>query len=175
MVETQMDDNKIRVLANEYGIDYEVLIECLAQACRKLYGILEIDEFKDGYLIAYEINNQKRIVQKQIRLTNAGMTKIIKETARNVDEVKSGQDNTPKLLIFSESIRAIALDIARGSKTETKLDIISVREMSEKEKVKFRAQYYVVVRANRYLSADEKNYFMGRTKNLKQGVIFVLD
>lgn len=170
-----MNSAKLELLAKEYELDMEILFECLAQACRTLYGVVEIDSFHETKFFAFELDVENKIVQKEMRLTKEGIKRIIKETSRNIMKIKAEEEKASRTVSYTNAINLLAFDISSISKEEVFLKTISVREMNEKEKTKYKANYYAVVRASRYLVDAEKEYFYERTKNLKKGVIFVLD
>lgn len=169
-----MDKKRLMQLANEYEVDYETLFECFAHACRTLYGVVEIDKYENDEIVAFDIDINKTLKIKKIRVTRVGMKRIIKETTRNIHEFKNSEGDIPKPLTFNTAINALAQDITKMTKEEVLMRVISVRELSEKEKHKYKLQYFAIVRANRFLSESEKKYFIERTKNLKKGVSFVL-
>lgn len=170
-----MNAAKLEILAKEYELDMETLFECLAQACRTLYGVVEIDSFLETKFLAFELDAQNKIIQKEMRLTKEGIKRIIKETSKNIMNIKIEEEKASRIVSYTNAINLLASDISSISKEEVSLKTISVREMNEKEKTKYRASYYAVVRASRYLVDAERQYFYERTKNLKKGVIFVLD
>lgn len=164
------------VIASEYDIDPSTLFECVAQACRQTYGVLEIDKFQGADLLCFALDKGGRIRRKTINVTESGMKRIVKSTIAEIESRRSLDKAKLTMMSYSNVMRILENDIAAISGEAVTLKVISTRVLSEKEKLKFKGvKQFVVVRASRKLYPAEVKYFKEKSSLLKKGVAFVLD
>lgn len=166
----------IATIASEYDIDIETFYECIAHACRKLYGVIEVDRVGDSEIHAFAIGRNGFLIKKTINITKSGMQRIIRETISIIESIKNESKKDLEMFSFKSVIALLETDLFTISKSAVSFKIISQRYLNEKEKkVNPEIGIFVIVRASRYLNAPEKRYFQEKSTNLKKGVRFVLD
>jgi hypothetical protein len=169
-------NKQILKIIGEYDIDYESLCECVATACRKLYGVLEVDAIQDGEIFAFTIGQDKKLMQKRLKLTKSGMTKVIKESIKEIEAIQMGEDYVSKMLSYKTMLSLLEADILSISKKPVKFKILSTRKLYKQEQEKHpNLNLIIVVRADRFLEPGELRFFTTKSSLLKNGVLFVLD
>lgn len=171
-----IDNPAITSIASEYDLDIETFYECLAHACRKLYGVLEIDRFEDDKIMAFSVGHNGFLIEKTINITKSGMQRIIRETILLIESIKNEKKKNLEMFSYKSVLSLLETDLFTISKSKVSFKIISQRSLNEKEKKSNPGvDLFIVVRANRYLNAPEKRYFQEKSSSLKKGVKFVLD
>jgi hypothetical protein len=171
LINNKLIDNIVK----EYDIDFEVLYECIAHACRKLYGVIEILTVEEKSIEGFIVNKDGWIEKKEIKITNNGMVKIVKETIKEIGVVTREDIKVLENMSYKSVLNLLEKDIETISKSPIKLRVLSTRSLSDKEiKSHNGAKLFVIVRASRFLNPSEKRYFKLKSESLKKGVVFVL-
>lgn len=163
-------------ISQEYSIDNELLIECIASACRTLYGIIEIVNICEDSIDAYDLTKEGLLKKKIIKISQLGRQRIVKETIKEITKATMEDKSVLEMLSYSSVIDLLEADIFSISRVAVKFKVISSRPLSQKEIASNpEIKIFVVVRASRYLNKAESRYFRLKAAQLKQGVKFVLD
>jgi hypothetical protein len=171
-----VDNPLIGKIVDDFDIDRETFYECLVQACRILYGILEIENFSVDEINSFVINSDGHLVKKIIRITKSGMTRIVKETVRQIEFIKNEDKSVLQMLSYKAVLTLLESDLFTISKSKVTMRVISLRLLSDKEKKSHPGiNLFVIIRSSRYLNDAELRYFSQKSCTLKKGVIFVLD
>ena len=163
-------------IRQEYSIDNELLIECVASACRALYNIIEIVNISEHSIDAFDLTKEGLLKKKIIKITKMGRQRIVKETIKEIDKATTENKNILEMLSYTSVINLLEADIYSISRAPIKFKVISTRSLSQKEiEANTGINIYVIVRPSRYLNKAEARYFRLKAAQLKQGVMFVLD
>lgn len=166
----------ISSLAAEYEISLEVFYECAANACRKIYGILEVDSIGTESIRAFIIGENGKLARKNIKLTKAGMLRVAKGILHEIDHFIQADRKRLEMNSYRAALDLLEADILTISKMEVNFRVISTRQASSKERTKDSSVLlFVIVRASRFLSPAELNYFKMKSASLKKGIRFALD
>lgn len=166
----------ISKIVDDFDIDRESFYECLAQACRKLYGVLEVESFNENEISTFVVGGDGFLAKKMIRLTKSGMTRVVKETVKQIEIVRNEDKRVLEMLSYKSVISLLEADLFTITKSPVKFRVISSRALNDKEKkTNMEINIFVIVRSSRYLNAAELRYFSQKSLTLKKGVMFVLD
>lgn len=171
-----IDNPLMTAIASEYDLDVETFYECIAHACRKLYGVLEIDQFYEDKISVFTVGQNGFLTKKTINITKSGMQRIIRETIHLIESIKNENKKNLEMFSYKSVLSLLETDLFTISKSKITFRIISQRPLNDKEKkANPDIEFFIVVRASRYLNAPEKRYFHEKSSSLKKGVKFVLD
>lgn len=163
-------------IVDDFDIDRESFYECLAQACRKLYGVLEVESFNESEISTFVIGGDGFLAKKTIQLTKSGMTRIVKETMKQIESIRNEDKRVLEMFSYKSVISLLEADLLTISKSPVLFRVISTRALSDKEKrTNIGINVFVIVRSSRYLNAAELRYFSQKSLTLMKGVVFVLD
>ena len=165
----------VEQIAKEYNLDMETLHECIANSCRKTFGLLEVREIREVCINAYSLGEDGKIHQKEINITKAGMKRLIKGIALEIESITLEDKKVLEMLSYKSVLTHLEKDIESISKSKVSLRVIGVRMLTDKEKKKNTSvDIFVIVRADRYLTPAENKYFSLKSTALKQRTSFVL-